>query len=144
MTMSRTIFLFSPWVTRRTFCDLAWASISAYWYCIILRIIVLYYTVSWGGGCVPRICPNSCDLARVKSTERRALILGSPRFCKQSRASPTAVFESKKLRWYAEPNHESNKRFICLSERRPVFQFIGSTLLNATDLTDGTFGVVYV
>src|SRR6266705_2041663 len=86
------LLFFSPWVTRRTFHDLAWVSISAYWYCIILRIIVLYYTVSWSGGCVPRICLNTCDLARAESTERRALILGSPRFCKQSRASPHRSF----------------------------------------------------
>ena len=41
-------FLFFPWVTRRRFYDLAWVSISAHWYYIIdiLRIIVLYYTVS--------------------------------------------------------------------------------------------------
>jgi hypothetical protein len=75
---------------------LHWVSISAYWYCIILRIIVLYYTVSSSGGCVPRICLNTCDLARVESTERRALILGSPRVLQAKAAQvPTAVFESK-------------------------------------------------
>jgi hypothetical protein len=45
---------------------------------------------------VPRICLNTCDLARVESTERRALILGSPRVLQAKAAQvPTAVFESK-------------------------------------------------
>jgi len=99
--------------------------------CIVSRIIVLYCTVSysqsglhtsllirqflvyitaasWSGGCVPRICLNSCDLVRAESTERRALILGSPRFCKQSRASPTAVFESAKLRMVRRTKPRTN------------------------------------
>jgi hypothetical protein len=62
----------------------AWVSISAHWYYIIdiLRIIVLYYTTSWGGGCVCLVSVSALVISRrVESTERRALLLGSPRFC---------------------------------------------------------------
>ena len=100
----------------------------------ILRIIVLYCMVSYSqsdlhtyfpiffnslyvsvlhgsGGCVPRICLNSCDLARAESTERQALILGSPRFASKPR-EPHRSFVSAKLRRYAEPIQQVDRERI--------------------------------
>jgi hypothetical protein len=119
MTMSRTFFSF-PWVTRRTFHDLLWFPFLHTGTVSSLRIIVLYYTVSWSGGCVPRICLNSCDLARVESTERRALILGSPRFCKQKpRKSPPQFLNTRNCDGTPnQPNHESINKGIHLPFQR--------------------------
>ena len=55
--------------------------------------------------CMPRICLNCCGLLIAESTERRALILGSPSFAisQKPRTPRRSFYESTKLRRYAEP-----------------------------------------
>ena len=53
---------------------------------------VQQHTPSSRSTCAPRICLNSCSLARAESTERHGVILGSSSFARKSHASPSQLW----------------------------------------------------
>ena len=114
-------FLFFPWVTRRRFYDLAWVSISAHGTISLISYASLYsITRSHEEVDMCLVSVSALVISRrVESTERRMLIVGSPRFCRAKAAqAPPQFLNPRNCDGTPNQTHESIHDSFCLSKRR--------------------------